>query len=72
MKDLNGIRKLRCPKLLFVEVKTFMKVAKKRDALLIYILPSLDVEPHPHDIPSQYQKFKDVLEKKNVDTLSKH
>jgi hypothetical protein len=29
---------------------------------LIYVLPSLDVEPHPHEIPSHYQKFKCVWE----------
>jgi hypothetical protein len=53
-KYLDGIRKLRCPKLLFVGTKTFMKATKRGDAFLIYILPSLDVEPHPHDILSQY------------------
>jgi hypothetical protein len=42
-----------------------MKVVKRGDAFLIYILPSLDVEPHLHEIPSHYQKFKDVTMKKN-------
>jgi len=37
---------------LFVGAKTFMKVATKRDAFLIYVLPSPDVEPHPYEIPS--------------------
>jgi hypothetical protein len=31
-----------------------------------------NVEPHPHEIPSQYQKFKDVFEKKFVNILLKH
>jgi hypothetical protein len=44
----------------------------KGDAFLIYIFPSPDVEPHPHEIPYWYQEFNDVLEKKNVDTLPKH
>jgi hypothetical protein len=39
---------------LFVGVKVFMKVAMKRDAFLIYVLLSLDVEPCPHEIPPQY------------------
>jgi hypothetical protein len=55
-----------------VTTKTFMKIVKRQDAFFIYVFPSPDVEPHPHDIPSQYQEFKDVLEKKNADTLSKH
>jgi hypothetical protein len=41
-----------------------MKVAMKGDAFLIYAFPSPNVEPHPHQIPSQYQEFKDVFEKK--------
>jgi hypothetical protein len=57
---------------LFVGAKAFMKATTRINAFLIYVLPSLDVEPHPHEIPSQYQEFKDVFEKKNVDTLPKH
>jgi hypothetical protein len=37
---------------MFVGAKTFMKVATRGDAFFIYTLPSLDVEPHPHEIPS--------------------
>jgi hypothetical protein len=39
---------------------------------LIYDLPSLNVEPHPHQIISQYKEFKDMFEKKNANTLPKH
>jgi hypothetical protein len=49
-----------------------MKVGMKGNAFLIYVFPSPNVEPHSHEIPSQDQEFKDVFEKKNVDTLSKH
>jgi hypothetical protein len=42
-----------------------MKVATKGDAFLIYDLPSPNDEPHPHEIPSQYQELKDVFEKRN-------
>jgi hypothetical protein len=49
-----------------------MKAATKGDSFFIYVLPSLHVEPHPHEIPSQYQEFKDVFEKKNANTLFKH
>jgi hypothetical protein len=47
-ENLDGTRRLRCPKLLFVGAKAFMKVATIKDAFLIYVLPSLNVEPHPH------------------------
>jgi hypothetical protein len=49
---------------LFVGAKTFMKVAKIRNAFLIYAFPSPNVEPHPHEIPSQYQEFNNVFVKK--------
>jgi len=57
---------------LFVVAKTFMKVATRRYAFLIYVLPSPNVEPCPHEIPSHYQEFKDVFEKRNANTLPKH
>jgi hypothetical protein len=68
----NSIRRPKCPKPLFVGAKKFMKAIKKGDAFLIYNFPSPNVEPCPHEIPSKYQKFKDVFEKKNVDILPKH
>jgi hypothetical protein len=49
-----------------------MQVAKKGQAFFIYALPMLDVEPRQHEIPSQYQEFKDMFKKKNVNTLLKH
>jgi hypothetical protein len=49
-----------------------MKVDMKGNAFLIYVFPSPNVEPRPHEIPSQYQEFKDVFEKKNANTLPKH
>jgi hypothetical protein len=51
-EDLDGTRRLRCSKLLFVGAKPFMKVATRGDAFLIYVLPSPNVEPCPHEIPS--------------------
>jgi hypothetical protein len=51
-KNVGGIKRLKCPKPLFVGAKTFMNVAKKGDALLIYALPSPNVESHPHEILS--------------------
>jgi hypothetical protein len=51
-EDLDGTRRLRCPKPLFVGAKTSMKVATRGNAFLIYALPSLDVDPYPHKILS--------------------
>jgi hypothetical protein len=51
-KILGGIKWLKCPNPLFVGAKTFMNVANRGDAFLIYILSSPDVESHPHEIPS--------------------
>jgi hypothetical protein len=49
-----------------------MKATTRGDAFLIFVLPSLDVEPRPCEIISKYQEFKDVFEKKNANTLLKH
>jgi hypothetical protein len=51
-ENLDGTRRLECLKLLFVGAKVFMKANIRGDALLIYIFPSLDVEPCPHEILS--------------------
>jgi hypothetical protein len=71
-ENLDGTKKPRCPKLLFLGAKAFMKVVKKGDAFLIYALPSPDVESCAHEIPFQYHEFKDAFEKKNAYTLPKH
>jgi hypothetical protein len=48
-----------------------MQAAKKGNhAFLIYIFPLLDVEPHPHEMPFQYQEFKDVPKKKKCKHLA--
>ncbi len=52
-EDLDGIRRPRCPKPLFVGAKAFMEVAKEGNAFFIYVLPSLDVEPHAHTSRNQ-------------------
>jgi len=63
-ENLGGINVLRHPKPMFIGEKKFMKVATRGDAFFIYSPPSLNVEQHPHEIPPQYQEFKDVFEKK--------
>jgi hypothetical protein len=46
-EDVDGTRRPRCPKPLLVEAKTFMKVATKGYAFLLYVFPSPNVEPCP-------------------------
>ncbi len=50
--NIGGIKRLRCPRPLFVGIKTFIKTTTKGDAFLIYVLPSPNVEPCPHKISS--------------------
>ncbi len=71
-KYLGNAQDVKSSKALFVETRTFMQAAKKGDTFSIYDFPTLDVESLPHEIPSQYKEFKDMREKKNVDTLPKH
>jgi hypothetical protein len=71
-KDFNDVKKPKYSKTLVVGTKAFMQVAKKGDAFFIYALPMLNVEPRQHEILSQYQEFKDMFKKKNVNTLLKH
>jgi hypothetical protein len=44
----SGTRRPRCPKPFFIEAKTFMKATKIRDAFLIFVFPSPNVERCPH------------------------
>ncbi len=37
-----------------------LKQKENLNSFFIYALPSLDVEPCAHEIPSQYQEFEDV------------
>jgi hypothetical protein len=64
--------KFRCLKCLFVRVKAFMKATTRINAFLIYALPLPYVEQRPYEIFSQYQKSKNVFEKRNAKTLPKH
>jgi hypothetical protein len=51
MEDLGSTRRPRCPKHFFIETKASMHATKKGNAFFIYVIPSIDVEPHPHKIP---------------------
>jgi hypothetical protein len=47
--DLGGTIRPRCLEPLFVGIKKFLTTSTRGDAFFIYILPSLNVEPHPHE-----------------------
>ena len=57
---------------LMVGVRTFMKIAKKGTLFAIYATPTCELALKTNGFPIQYEEFKDVFEKKNVDTLSQH
>jgi hypothetical protein len=71
-KDIGGTQKPKCWKSLFIGAKAFMHVTKKGVAFLIYFLPMSNAKSPHHDILSHYKEFKDVFEKKIVDTLLEH
>ncbi len=50
-------------------VKGFIHITKQGNVLLIYVLPTTDVELHQHEILFQYKEYKDMFKKKNVDSL---
>jgi hypothetical protein len=51
-KYLGSAQDVNRSKALFVGVRAFMHVAKKGNAFLIYVLPTLDVVSPCHEIPS--------------------
>jgi hypothetical protein len=59
-------------KLLFVGARTFIQATKKGDAIFVYAILTLDPGTQQHEIPIQYQNYKDVFEKKNANTLLEH
>jgi hypothetical protein len=72
LKNLVSAQKSKFSTPLFMETKTFMQATKKRDAFFIYALPTTNVKPQQHEIPSQYKGYKDVFEEKNANTLLQH
>jgi hypothetical protein len=69
---LGNAQDVKNSKVLFIGTRSFMQIAKKGNAFLIYVFPTSDIKLLCHEIPSQYKEFKDVFEKKNIDTLPKH
>jgi len=53
--------KIQVFKVIFHEDRAFMHVAKKGDALLIYVFPTLDIRSRQHEIPFQYKNTNTCL-----------
>jgi hypothetical protein len=70
LKNLVGGQKSKFSKPLFIGAKACM--LQKKGMIFIYVLLAIDTKPQQHDIHSQYKDYKDVFEKKNVDTFPKH
>jgi hypothetical protein len=52
--------------------RAFIQVTKKGDAFFVYAILAPDPRMWQHEIPIQYQDYKDIFEKKNADTLHEH
>lgn len=52
--------------------RTFMQAIKKGNAFLIYVFSTQDLEMKQHEIPLQYQTYRNVFENKNVNILPKY
>jgi hypothetical protein len=71
-KDIVGNQGSKHFKPLFMGAKTFLQVTKKGDAFFVYAILAFDLGTQQHEIPIQYQDYKDVFEKKNPNTLLEH
>jgi hypothetical protein len=55
-----------------VGARTFIQAAKKGNAFFVYAITILDLGMEQHEIPIQYQDYKNIFEKKNVNTFLEH
>lgn len=59
-------------KSILVSVRAFMHATKERLFFALYAMSNFDGKKSFSSIPSQYQDFEDIFQKKNVDILPKH
>ncbi len=70
--DIGGNQRSKHFKPLFMGARAFIQTTKKGDAFFVYAILALDLRTQQHEIPIQYQDYKDIFEKKNANTLPKH
>ncbi len=57
---------------LMVGARAFMRAAKNGNMFAIYAIPTSQPVQEPTKLPAEYEEYRDVFEKKNVDTLPQH
>jgi len=57
---------------LMVGARAFMRAAKNGNMFAIYAIPTSQPVQEPTKLPSKYEEYRDVFEKKNADTLPQH
>lgn len=55
-----------------VDARACMKAAKNERAFAIYAIPTFEPVQGSTKLPTQYEEYRDVFEKKNADTLPQH
>jgi hypothetical protein len=55
-----------------VGARAFMRAAKNGNMFAIYAIPTSQPVQEPTKLPAEYEEYRDVFEKKNVDTLPQH
>jgi hypothetical protein len=55
-----------------VGAKAFIQATRKGNAFFVYAILAPNTGTQQHEIPNQYQDYKDVFAKKNANTLPKH
>jgi hypothetical protein len=67
--DIGGYEGSKHFKPLFVGARTFIQTIKKGDAFFVYAIPALNPRMQQHEIPIQFQNYKNVFKNKNANTL---
>jgi hypothetical protein len=57
---------------LMVGARAFMRVAKNGNMFAIYAISTSQLVQEPTKLPTKYEEYRDVFEKKNADTLLQH
>jgi hypothetical protein len=55
-----------------VSARAFMRAAKNGNMFAIYAIPTSQPIQEPTKLPTKYEEYRDVFEKKNADTLPQH
>jgi hypothetical protein len=62
--DIGGNQRSKHFKPLLMGARAFIQTTKKGDAFFVYAILALDLRTQQHEIPIQYQDYKDIFERK--------